>query len=109
MSATVDRLIHLLEQIRDNTEGGGGTSSIEIEDLASKPEPKVTTKVYVGCPLTTEDIEIVLSAHAYAKRRAKEMALTGWQETVDMLKVRAAAQREAELALEDLPDFEALR
>lgn len=109
MTRAMDRMLQLLEQIRDNTdEGTTHGSSIEVEDLASKTEPKITTKVYVGCPLTTEDIDMVLQAHAYAKRRARDMALNGWQETIDMLTARAKSGQ-LQQDLEELPDFEEIK
>lgn len=107
----MDRMLQLLEEIRDEiADHTASTSSIEIEDLASKPEPKVTTKGYIGSQITQSDIDLVLQAHAYAKRRARDLALNGWQETIDMLRTRAAAQLpKPEYDLEELPEFEEMK
>lgn len=61
-------------------------SSVEIEDMTKEPFIKVTTKLYIGSPLTTADLDAALDAHGYAHRLAAEMILTKWQKTVDMLK-----------------------
>ena len=113
MSRLMERMLQLLEEIRDNTETGSGVSSIEIEDLASKKEPKLTTKFYKGVPLTWDEIDRALEAHAYAKRRVNDMAMHDWETTVEMLKAQRRTPAHfptgEEYQEEELPDFEEIK
>lgn len=60
-------------------------SSIAIEDAAKGP-PRISSKGYVGSPLTQEFIDGILEAHAYMHRRAEEMWKADWHATVDALR-----------------------
>lgn len=59
-------------------------SSVSFEDM-QKGDPKVVTKIYAGSPLTVDDVDQALAIHAYAHRRAAELAMAGWQSTVESL------------------------
>ncbi len=59
---------------------GEGMSSLAIEDMAKGP-PKITSKIY-DAPLTRDEIDAALDAHGYAHRRAEQMAMDGWAETL---------------------------
>ncbi len=79
----------LLEEIlaelkRGNSiERTGSVSSVEIEDYPTKDRPvRISTKHYAGSVL---DVDEALERHGYAHRRAEELAMSGWQATVDML------------------------
>lgn len=63
---------------------GDSISSLAIEDMA-KGEPKITSKSY-GKPLDFSQIDAALDAHGYAHRRAAELAMDGWQHSVEVLK-----------------------
>lgn len=75
-----------MRRIAHRTDNGvtDSVSSVAIEDLA-KGDPKITTKLYPTSPLTTEHVDHALAMHAYAHRRAAEMAMNGWAETVEQL------------------------
>jgi hypothetical protein len=60
-----------------------GMSSLAVEDM-SKGEPKISSKSY-GTPLTIEQIDDALNAHGYAHRKAAELAMDGWQRTIESL------------------------
>lgn len=83
-----EKELDVLLDIRTILEAGlerstSNDSSIVIEDQVKGP--KVTTKVYVGSPLTREQVDRVLEIHGYAHREAERLSMNGWQETVDML------------------------
>jgi hypothetical protein len=80
----LDRVISLLESVNENlTSHGEQVSSVSFEDLASKTEPKVTTKTYAGQPLSNAEITQAALAHAYAKRTINQLAANGWEESLD--------------------------
>jgi len=94
----LDKIVSLLESLNENLVARGEqVSSVAFEDLASKPEPKVTTKTYAGQPLSNAEITQAALAHAYAKRVINELASNDWEErgfqqwidTVEQLKAKA--------------------
>ncbi len=74
----------LAELKRGNSiERTGSVSSVAIEDYPTKDRPvRISTKHYAGSVL---DVDEALERHGYAHRRAEELAMSGWQATVDML------------------------
>jgi len=81
---SLDRIVSLLESLNDNlATRGEQCSSVVFEDLASKAEPKVTTKTYAGQPLSNAEITQAALAHAYAKRTINQLAADGWEESLD--------------------------
>jgi hypothetical protein len=73
----------LRADMAQRTVAGEGVSSLAIEDMA-KGSPKITSKTY-DAPLTRSEIDAALNAHGYAHRRAEELAMDGWQQTVEAL------------------------
>jgi len=84
---SLDRVISLLESLNDNLAvvagRGDQLSSVVYEDLASKAEPKVTTKTYQGQPLSNPEIMQAALAHAYAKRMINQLAMNNWEQTLE--------------------------
>lgn len=95
-------ILDALEQMVERPVSGPGVSSLEIENMAKGP-PKITSKSY-GDPLTREQIDAALDAHAYACREAERRQMAGWQETVDMLR-----EASGDSPLASLPDFDRAR
>ena len=89
LCVTAEEQRRLLEHL-NNAERTGAVSSVAFEDM-SKGDPKVSSKHYVGSPLTKEDVDAAWEIHAYAHRKAAASALDGWRTTVDALQAAQAA------------------
>lgn len=87
-------LITLINEVRETNmqlqrmnsiERTGAVSSVQIEDHPTKDRPvRITTKHYVGSPLTEETISEQLDAHGFAHRQAQDMAMNDWQLTAEL-------------------------
>lgn len=85
LCVTAEEQRRLLEHL-NSAERTGAVSSMQIEGNPTKDlKVRISTKHYVGSPLTREEIDSNLEAHAYAHRRANEMAMNGWAETLTLL------------------------
>ena len=78
---TLDRIDTALERGTADRE-----SSIAIEDRASGDKVSITTKEYPSDPLGQVDVDHALDAHGYARRTAVELAMRGWEMTVEQLR-----------------------
>jgi hypothetical protein len=84
-----DYLVDINDTLTDRSPAEG-TSSLAVEDMA-KGDPKITSKSY-GTPLSLEQIDDALNAHAYAHRMAASLALDGWQRTLESLRTNGPQQ-----------------
>ncbi len=80
---TLASILDVLQQIAEQPSGGAGNSSIDIEDMANG-KVKVTTKGYVGIPLTEEYIRQRMAEHGLAHRLAEAAAVNQWKETLEV-------------------------
>src|SRR6266702_4415564 len=64
LCVTAEEQRRLLEHL-NSAERTGAVSSVAFEDM-SKGDPKVSSKHYVGSPLTKEDVDAAWEIHAYA-------------------------------------------
>lgn len=84
-NAALEHIRAAFDRLSIGGESGGEERlpSISIEDMVKGP-PKLVTKSYDGRPLTRSLIDQHLDAHAYAHRRAAELAMAGWEQTAGM-------------------------
>jgi hypothetical protein len=84
-------LVEILTELRraNSTTREGAVSSVLIEDNPTKDRiVRISTKTYAG---SVVDADEALRVHGYLHRRAEELALNGWRETVDALRANGGA------------------
>jgi hypothetical protein len=118
-----DTLLALLDAVQqlastDATPPSERVSSVEIADNPTKElKVRITTKHYVGSPLTREMVDAMLDVHGYAHREANRRAMLGWEQALEGIiaqtelgtnttrKASGPSQQPDESDLEPLPDF----